>query len=327
MAALPSTVIEFDLSDHSFRPLRLDELVISRQEKNKIYWVHCDLNDKDTFRQLSVRLQLPEDVIQLCEEDELLPKLNDSDESLTMRIQCLLPCEPHRIHHDVDFGNVVIHLTQHYCFTAASHPIPALSSFMHNYPKAVKYAKTPCFILFLMLDNAINDYSEMLLEFDLVTDQIDLRIRETHKNIYDEVIDIKKQVMKIKRYAAAIRDILMRISGRKITVVSERCRASLANLFDHSQVIISEADAIRDILNSSLDQIDNALMQNMSNTMKVLTAFAAIFLPLSLIAGIYGMNFEWMPELHWKYGYFWALSLMVVCGVGLLLLFKKMKWF
>jgi magnesium transporter len=92
-------------------------------------------------------------------------------------------------------------------------------------------------------------------------------------------------------------------------------------------MIANETDSLRDMLNSMLDQIDNALMQKMNETMKILTTFAAIFLPLTLITGIYGMNFQWMPELAWKYGYFYALTLLVVCGLSLLFIFKKMKWF
>jgi len=125
----------------------------------------------------------------------------------------------------------------------------------------------------------------------------------------------------------ASREILMRISGRSIAVISDACRTSLYNLSNHSHMVVHEADSIRDMLNSLLDEIENMLMQKLNETMRVLTAFAAIFLPLTLITGIYGMNFRWIPELNWTYGYFWALGLLVVCAGSLLFLFKKKKWF
>lgn len=133
--------------------------------------------------------------------------------------------------------------------------------------------------------------------------------------------------MKVKRYTIAIREILMRITSRNILVISEQCRTSLYNLSNHCHLIVNEIDSLRDMLNGLLGQIDNQLMQNMNETMKVLTAFAAIFLPLSLITGIYGMNFYWMPELGWKYGYFGALGLIVLCALLLFLIFRKKKWF
>ncbi len=326
MIDLHFVCVEFHLHERAYFQRSLHDFDLTSQNKNKIFWIHCDLSEEDIFRQLSEKLHLPDDVIQLCDQSDTMPKLIDTDDSLTIRIQCPLSTElKHR--EGIAFENLIIHLTDEYCLTLSSSPLPSLLSFTEAYPKALKYAKTPCFILFLVLDNVINDYSDILFDLDLLADQMDLHIKETHHNIYVEVMDIKNYVMKVKHHIAALRDILMRISGRKITVVSEQCRVSLNNLFNHSQMVVSEADAVRDILNSTLDKIDNALMQKMNETMKILTAFAAIFLPLTLIAGIYGMNFHWIPELTWKYGYFWALFLMILCGAVLLYVFKKMKWF
>jgi magnesium transporter len=182
-------------------------------------------------------------------------------------------------------------------------------------------------MLFLILDDIINDYSNILFHFERVTDQIDLDVRTSNSDAYSNVMSIKKNVMKIKRFVMAICDFLMRISGRKISVISESCRLSLANLFSHTQMIVNEADAIRDILNGILAQIDNALMTRMNETMRILTAFASIFLPMTLIAGIYGMNFHIMPELEWDYGYYYALGLMLACAGTLLFIFKRFKWF
>ena len=68
-------------------------------------------------------------------------------------------------------------------------------------------------------------------------------------------------------------------------------------------------------------------MQKLNQSIKVLTAISMIFLPLTLIAGIYGMNFHWIPELQWRYGYFYALALMITCAGIILIIFKNMKWF
>jgi magnesium transporter len=324
MPGLVTTIIEFDVSHHSFKTINMDDLSVDMNDKTKIYWIHCDLNNANDIKIIASKLHLPEHVKKLCEQNDMIPKLIDDSESLAIQTECLVSNE---LKEEVIFGNLIFYLTSRYCFTAASEPLPPLFSFEATYAKSLKYAKTPCFILFLILDNAINDFSRLLLDFEILADQIDLEIRDTEKNIYNDVMSHKKQVMKVQHHIAAVRDLLMRISGRKIIVISEQCRLSLENLLDHSQIIFNEAEAIREILRSTLDQIDNALMQKMNNTMKVLTAFASIFLPLTLIAGIYGMNFDWMPELHWKYGYFYALFLMVFIGGFLYYFFKKMKWF
>lgn len=326
MDTLNLTIVEFDIKNHTSQQLTFGDFQLDPTNKDKIYWIHVDLNQQRQFEKLIKKIHLREDIVELYNDTDAMPKFIDAGDALTIKIQALLNNEL-RENEEVEYGNLVIHLTDNYCFTAAYDPLPALIDFSLTYPKAVKYAKTPCFILFLVLDNIVNNYADVLLDYELVADKVDLMIRSKRDDIYNEIVDIKKQVMKIKRYLAAIRDILMRVSGRKISVVSEQCRMSLENLFNHSQMIVNEADLIRDSLNSTLDQIDNALMQKMNKTMKILTSFAAIFLPLSLIAGIYGMNFQWMPELQWKYGYFWALGLMLICGTVLGWTFKRLKWF
>ena len=119
----------------------------------------------------------------------------------------------------------------------------------------------------------------------------------------------------------------MRISGRKITVISEACRVSLFNLFNHCQMVDNEADSIREILNGLLDQIDNSLMQRMNETMKVLTAFAAIFLPLTLITGVFGMNTLITPIVNDTFGFYKIILLMISFALITFSYFRYKKWF
>ncbi|KTD79438.1 magnesium transporter CorA family protein [Legionella waltersii] len=326
MKAFDSLVIEFDLKHHSFKRIALEELNIDRKEAHKIYWVHSDLNKRKEFKQISEKLRLPTQVSKIGAEKKCTSHMIDTNDALTLQIQHLTSHEIND-NYEVDFGNLLIHLTANFCFTASAHPSPVLFEFLNNCHQSVHYAKTPCFILFLIFEGVINEYASILFDYEEITDELDIEVRKNVNNIYSEVVEAKHQVMKMKRYMIAIREILMRITSRNISVISEQCRTSLYNLSNHSHLVVNEIDSIRDVFNSLLGQIDNGLMQKMSAAMRVLTAYAAIFLPLTLITGIYGMNFEWIPELKWKYGYFWALSLLIICAVFLILFFKKKKWF
>lgn len=326
MTILESTIIEFDMMQHRFRILTLSEFELDLQNENLIYWVHCDLHQPHILDQLAQKLQLPTSLKEACHQKEVLPKAIETETALTIQVQALVSVEHTNAAKEV-FDNLIIYLTNKYCFTASKQPLPAIIEFFENYPKALQFAKTPCFILFLILDNLVNNYAESLYALETKSEELDLKIRKPVKNLYHDVMVIKKKLMQTKRQIIAIREILMRISGRRVAVISEQCRQSLFNLSNHCQIVVNEMDAIRDFLNGLLDQIDNTLMQRMSESMKVLTAFAAIFLPLTLITGIYGMNFTWMPELHWHYGYFYALSLIIGCAIVMLIIFKRKKWF
>lgn len=325
MSTPPITVIEFDIRDRTSKDVSLDAIDFSSVEKGKIYWIHYDLSTFEKFDYLVEKLHLPEFLIQLCKEEDTVQKVIDSGDALTLQIESLIETKMHI--HPNDSKNLIIHLTKAYCLTLTNETAPAIERFKENYSQNLKFALTPGFILFLLLDNVINDFSAVLQEYESVADSLDITIREGKETPYSDVIVLKNQVIKVKRDTASMRDILMRITGRKIEVVSEECRLSLIGLFHHVQMVVNEAESIRDILNSSLNLIENSEMQKMNRTMRILTSFSAIFLPLTVITGIYGMNFHWLPELSWTYGYFFALGLMVVCAAGLLLTFKKMKWF
>lgn len=323
---IESTAIEFDVINHTFRQIDISEIDIDYANLNKIYWIHCDLNQQMIYQELINKLQLPDDIVALIKQPDSVPQLIDNDVNISMKIPALINIDNTKSK-ELEYGNLIFHLTSHFCFTATYESIPAIAEFIKNSPKTVQYAKTPCFILFLMLDDIVSDYAKILFNYEVAMEEMDVCVRSSHSNIYNEVMDAKLQVMKIKRFLIATREILLRLSGRKIAVISARCAVYLNNLSNHTHMVAHESDSIRDMLNGLLDQIENALMQKLNETMRILTAFTAIFLPLSLITGIYGMNFHWMPELSWKYGYFFTLALIAICAGVLLYIFKKKKLF
>jgi magnesium transporter len=317
-------IISFDIQLKKSDSLSMEALGELLLDPNYIFWIHCDINDPK-LQKIKTTLLLDETFNEFINDDSSIPRIDDSETSLTLKIQAPQDLNPVTSKSDV-YVSLVMHITNRFCLTVSDGPVPALQEFALHYEKSLRYAETPCFILFLILDNILNDYAEILFLLETVADEMDFTVRSSHKDQYRKVNKVKKHLLKTKRFSSAIRDILMRISGRKIGVISNHCRKSLLDLYSHSQVIVSESDSIREILNGLLDQIDNALIFRMSETMKVLTAFAAIFLPLTLITGIYGMNFKSMPELEWEYGYFTAIGFIVVCGLSLFFYFKHKKW-
>lgn len=321
MQHLTSMIIEFNLFSHTYTQVSIENW---HSDPQKIYWVHCNLSQPDTLTTVAEKISLPAWLVESCKEMGNFRRFSDSSNYLVLQIPCPLHDKPDAT---LEIENVIICLKDNYCFTACLANPPALINVLENIQVNINYILTTGFMIFLIIDNAINSFSSFLEEYENIADTLEIQIREAKGGTYSQVMGVKKQVTKVKRHLLTIRDILMRISGRKIAMISEPCRKSLDTLLAHSQALISEVDAIRDVLNGSLELIDNSLMQKMNNTMKILMGLSAIFLPLSLIAAIYGMNFRWMPELEWKYGYFYVLSFMGLMAISLIILLKKKKWF
>ena len=99
------------------------------------------------------------------------------------------------------------------------------------------------------------------------------------------------------------------------------------DIYDHSMQIIETIETFRDVTSSLNDMYLSAVSHRMNQVMKVLTVIATIFIPLTFIVGVYGMNFHYMPELAWRWGYFIILAIMSLLGIGMALYFKKKDWF
>jgi magnesium transporter len=100
----------------------------------------------------------------------------------------------------------------------------------------------------------------------------------------------------------------------------------MRDLYENTIQVIETLEVFRDMSSGVLDLYMNSLSNKMNNVMKVLTIISTIFIPLSFVAGVYGMNFDHMPELHWRYGYFYVLAGMATATIGMLFYFRWKKW-
>lgn len=323
---LSTTIVQVDLMNQ--QASECDVSAIQYDFSHYLYWIHVDLNDLAKAQTILNTLGLSVESLSLSAEkvtDEFFPFLQETEEAICFQVRCLTEVTLNS-RHDVNYSHLTVYLTDRYCLTL-SHGLPvSLATLKAELKTAVRYAETPGFLLFLIFDNVINEYLETLLEFERLSDAIDLDFRHISTSTYQKVILLKRRVIKIKRYIAIISDMMMRLSGRKIHVISNSCRESLVALLTHCQMVMTEADAIRDAINSSLDSINNALMGRMNETMRILTVYTLLFMPLTLITGIYGMNFQHMPELSWRYGYPIVLGVMAVCAALMVYAFKRRRW-
>lgn len=321
-----ATIIQFDLNNQ--QAMECHPNTIQYDFTRYLYWIHVDLKDLKEASSLLNGLGLSLETFNLnpkAESEEFFPFLNETDEAIQFQIRCLAHMGLDH-HIEAHYKHLNIYLTHSYCLTLSDGMPVSLATFKNEFKKALRYAESPGFVLFLLLDNAINEYLDILLEFERLSDEIDLDFRHITTSTYRKVIQIKRRVIKVKRYIAIISDMIMRLSGRKIHVISESCRESLMGLLAHCQMVVTEADAIRDAINSSLDSINNALMGRMNETMRILTVYTLLFMPLTLMTGIYGMNFQYMPELGWRYGYAALLIVMACCAGFMVYAFKKRRW-
>jgi magnesium transporter len=134
-----------------------------------------------------------------------------------------------------------------------------------------------------------------------------------------------RQIAHLRKSLWPLREVVSGLQ-RERDLVSEGTGIYLRDLYDHTVQIIDQVETYRDTIAGMLEMYLSSLSNRMNEVMKVLTIIATIFIPLTFIAGVYGMNFEHMPELAWRWGYLAVWGVMAVVAAGMLVYFRRKKW-
>lgn len=184
------------------------------------------------------------------------------------------------------------------------------------------------YIAYLILDKLVDNYFPTLYRIE---DQLnDLESREESEKLQtliDEVYDIRSELLRLRRTVIPMRDLLYRvINSDKIPGIREHI-AYFTDIHDHLLKLTDMIESNREMTADLRDSYDSIRSSRMNGIMKTLTVITTIFMPLTFIAGVYGMNFRHMPELDWQWGYFAVLGVMGVLGAGMYAWFKRKGWF
>jgi len=178
-----------------------------------------------------------------------------------------------------------------------------------------------------LLDAVVDDYFPLM---DQVADRID-DLEDTVFIKFEEssiqtLFGLKKDLLHLRRVVAPERDVLNRLLRRELPVFKPEDMAYLQDVYDHIVRVTDSIDTYRDLLSSALDSYLSVQSNNLNQIVKLLTIASIILMSNALVSGIYGMNFQFMPELGWKLGYPFALGLMVIISTALTLYFRRRKW-
>ncbi|OGW53235.1 MAG: magnesium and cobalt transport protein CorA [Nitrospirae bacterium RIFCSPLOWO2_02_42_7] len=183
------------------------------------------------------------------------------------------------------------------------------------------------YLAYALLDSIVDNYFIVLeklgekievLEEELITNPK----RETLHAIHN----LKREMIFLRKSVWPLREVISGLERGESSLISKSTQIFLRDLYDHTIQVIDTVEAFRDMLSGMLDIYLSSVSNKMNEVMKVLTIIATIFIPLTFIAGVYGMNFRNMPEIEWQWGY--PLSLLIMGGVAVIMLvfFRKKRW-
>lgn len=301
--------------------------VAQAHRDGKNYWFDLGPQTEEKQRFLTEVLHVHPLVIEDIWCDRSLPKIEDFDSYLYVLVHGIergSEGDMALLELDILLGKNFV-LTHH----SKSRSVKAVRDETRRSPRALK--KGPSWVMHSLLDHLVDHYLPLLDEMDdeistLEDDVLAHAGTPKGRRLMARTLKFKRTLMKLRRISSHQRDILLRLSRREFDEIPEEAMPFYRDVYDHFARVTDLADGYRELVQGVMDAYLSTQSNRMNEIMKRLTIISTIMMPLTFIAGVYGMNFEIMPELKWSYGYPFALGLMLVVASGVLLYFKKKHW-
>jgi len=303
-----------------------DFTFFEKSSKDHIYWLNFHgLHDVELIEQLGKAISLDRITIRQALDTTLRPKVEEYDHYIFFSVKSILK--------DKEGGLIVEQLSfllgDNYVVSFQEEPS---DHFEHIRNKIVENLglirkRSADFLLYQLLDAILDNYFETIETLNSETKILEKVILSNPSQ--ESLIHLERMkytTETIKKSLSPFKDSLRAILNRPKSFIKEDNIRYFQDLTNNCYSAIEEIEATAKSLESLTNIYFSSLSQKMNETMKVLTTVATIFIPLTFIAGIYGMNFENMPELKHTYGYFMALGGMAIVFIGMIVFFKRKKW-
>ncbi len=183
------------------------------------------------------------------------------------------------------------------------------------------------YLAYSLMDLIVDQYFVTLERFgDQVEFLEDEVVSRAVPATLQKVHHIKNHMIILRRSLWPLREVVARLERRESPLIKDPTSVYFKDVYDHVIIAIDTVETYRDILSGLLDIYLSSVSNRLNEIMKFLTIFASIFMPLTFLVGVYGMNFEYMPELKWHYGYYTVWGVLMAIGLSMVLYFRKKKW-
>jgi len=183
------------------------------------------------------------------------------------------------------------------------------------------------YLAYALMDAVVDHYFLAVEKIgDFIEDIDDRLLTDPKPDDIHEIHRLKRDILSLRKAVWPLREEVGAIEKSESPLIHQETRVFLRDLYDHTIQVIDMVETFRDLLGGMHDTYLSSISTRMNEIMKVLTIIATIFIPLTFIVGVYGMNFEYMPELKWPWGYYLIWLIMFSVGCGMVVYFKRKKW-
>ena len=311
------------------RDLTIDEIKAARDSKNGLLWVSLEAaSDEDMQVILADTFHFHPLAIEDCQSlGYQTSKVDDFGQYIFVIAHAISRDE---VHDELMTLEINLFLGDNYlvtCFTDPSMPpVETTWSVLERDSRITSNGAD--FLCHAILDSLVDGYMPLIDQMEEeVNDLEDQVLEKPNPKTLERLLNLKRTMVTLRRIISPQREVINRLCRDEYPQIDKQSQIYFRDIYDHLVRIQDLSESLRDEVASALDIYLNSTSLRLNEVMKALTIVSTIFLPLSFVAGVYGMNFHYMPELTWKIGYPLIWVVFIGIAVGMLSLFRSKKWF
>lgn len=322
------TVIEYDSGAYSEREVSDPKDLLPLKPAPTVTWINVDsIQDAETLKAFGEAFQLEP----LLMEDILNTDQRPKCEITKKNIYIILKMFDFEVQENQIFSEQVsLVLGENYLITfqeeVGEEFDPIRERIRQNHSK-FRSGGTG-YLAYSLLDTIVDRYFLVLENIGEALDKIENRLDRHHTpNVLKKIHHLKRELIFLRKAIWPVREVINSLQHADSSLIQEEMQPYLRDVYEHTIQVMDSLETYRDLLGGMQDLFLSITSNRLNEIMKVLTVISTIFIPLTFIVGVYGMNFHYMPELDWKWGYFVVWAIMIMIGVGMGLFFRSKKWF
>ena len=322
------TAMDFDQEEVREFGIERTEKISALLGKANLSWLNIDgLHDEKRIEEIGALVGVPFHILSDILNPSLRPKVQEFDDGVFITLKMLQFKEESRT---ISVENLSLILTQGCLLSFQEQKGDVFNPVRERIRKHKNKIRTSGvdYLAFALLDEVVDNYIYIIgLLGEKIENLEDKMTDEPRKELLDEINDYKKELNLLRKNIKPAREMILSLVKLESEILQEENRFHFRELQDNITEAGELSDSYREILYDQLNIYHTVMSTRLNDIMRTLTIFSVMFIPLTFIVGVYGTNFDYVPELHWQNGYFIMWVVMVVVAIVMFLLFRRKKWF
>ena len=321
-------IINFDADNLKEETIKNVTEALKYQKKDTVTWLNIDgLHNKAIMQEIANSFHFDQLVLAQVMDTQARPKVQEFDNCILLSIKMLQQQEGTGL---ITVQNLSLIITESVLISfqeTKGDVFEPVRVRIRKQKKRIRNGGTD-YLMFALLDVVVDNYIYII---SLLGEKIEMLeeklVLQPNQLVIDEINGYKRELNFLRKNIKPAREMILGLSKIESEFICESTNVYLKELLDNINQATDSSESYREILSDQLNIYHTTISSKLNDIMKFLTIFSVIFIPLTFIAGIYGTNFDVLPELHFQNGYFIMLGTMVVLALGMLIYFRKKKWF